>query len=296
MVNGDILDGITLLNGSYPQRYGNRLGAELDFHMRDGSRDRAQTRVGVSGTDASIVVEGPLGRREGRLVAGLGAQELPRAAAEADRPTETTTSASASATCSRSSSTTSRPRIALELSLVAGQSRLDQTHRRRRREHSGRRAQPRARSSTRRWRFTASPSFVVTERARAGDADSSGTRTSPASSSAAATGATSPGATDFVATRSAVAHVRGRRHRSSGSIASSIERELARAPAPPFVVHVARRRTRTLSSAYAQARWTPGHRAPPSTAGGRARRSLVAHATTRRRRRGCRRSCGCAAR
>ena len=62
MVNGDILDGITLLNGSYPQRYGNRLGAELDFHMREGSRDRTQVRVGVSGTDASVVVEGPLGR------------------------------------------------------------------------------------------------------------------------------------------------------------------------------------------------------------------------------------------
>ena len=61
MVNGDILDGITLLNGSYPQRYGNRLGAELDFQMREGSRDRTQTRIGVSGTDASIVVEGPLG-------------------------------------------------------------------------------------------------------------------------------------------------------------------------------------------------------------------------------------------
>ena len=62
MVNGDILDGITLLNGSYPQRYGNRLGAQLDFHMREGSRDRSQIRVGVSGTDASIVAEGPLGR------------------------------------------------------------------------------------------------------------------------------------------------------------------------------------------------------------------------------------------
>ena len=61
MLNGDILDGITLLNGSYPQRYGNRLGAELDFHMREGSRDRAQLRFAVSGTDASMVAEGPLG-------------------------------------------------------------------------------------------------------------------------------------------------------------------------------------------------------------------------------------------
>jgi TonB-dependent receptor-like protein/carboxypeptidase family protein len=61
MLNGDILDGITLLNGSYPQRYGNRLGAELDFQMREGSRDRKQLRVGVSGTDASVVAEGPIG-------------------------------------------------------------------------------------------------------------------------------------------------------------------------------------------------------------------------------------------
>jgi len=62
MINGDILEGVTLLNGSYPQRYGNRLGAELDFRVRDGSRDRTQTRVNVSGTDASVVAEGPLGR------------------------------------------------------------------------------------------------------------------------------------------------------------------------------------------------------------------------------------------
>jgi outer membrane cobalamin receptor len=60
MVNGDILDGIALLNGSYPQRYGNRLGAEVDFLMREGSRERRQARAGVSGTDASFVAEGPL--------------------------------------------------------------------------------------------------------------------------------------------------------------------------------------------------------------------------------------------
>jgi outer membrane cobalamin receptor len=61
MVNGDILDGIALMNGSYPERFGNRLGAELDFLMRDGSRERRQVRVGVSGTDASVVAEGPFG-------------------------------------------------------------------------------------------------------------------------------------------------------------------------------------------------------------------------------------------
>src|SRR5262245_10226848 len=61
MMNGDILEGVTLLSGSYPQRYGNRLGAELDFRVREGSRDRTQTRLNVSATDASVVAEGPLG-------------------------------------------------------------------------------------------------------------------------------------------------------------------------------------------------------------------------------------------
>jgi hypothetical protein len=40
---------------------GNRVGAEVDFRMRDGSRERAQSLLSVSAIDASGVVEGPLG-------------------------------------------------------------------------------------------------------------------------------------------------------------------------------------------------------------------------------------------
>jgi hypothetical protein len=66
MVNGDVLDEVSLSSGSYPQRHGNRIGAELDFHMREGSRERVQSHVSVSAIDASAVVEGPLGTsREG---------------------------------------------------------------------------------------------------------------------------------------------------------------------------------------------------------------------------------------
>jgi hypothetical protein len=61
MVNGDVLDEISLLNGAYPQRHGNRLGAEIDFRMREGSRERFQTHLSVSALDASAVAEGPLG-------------------------------------------------------------------------------------------------------------------------------------------------------------------------------------------------------------------------------------------
>src|SRR5262249_54541397 len=61
MVNGDVLDEVTLLSGAYPQRYGNRTGAEIDFRMREGSRDRVQSHLAVSAVDASGVVEGPVG-------------------------------------------------------------------------------------------------------------------------------------------------------------------------------------------------------------------------------------------
>ena len=126
MVNGDILDGITLLNGSYPQRYGNRLGAELDFQMREGSRDRTQMRVGVSGTDASVVVEGPLGGgKAGSWLVSARKSYLELLLKQIDD--ETTTSGSASATSSRSWSTTCRPsHRARARAVVAGRSRLDQ--------------------------------------------------------------------------------------------------------------------------------------------------------------------------
>ncbi|MFL6280030.1 MAG: carboxypeptidase regulatory-like domain-containing protein [Vicinamibacterales bacterium] len=61
MINSDILEDVTLLNGGYAERYGDRTGAEVDFRLREGSRERRQARVAVSGTSASVVGEGPLG-------------------------------------------------------------------------------------------------------------------------------------------------------------------------------------------------------------------------------------------
>jgi len=64
MVNGDILDDITLSTGSYPERFGGRTGAELDFKVQEGSRDGTKSHVSVSFTDAAFVVEGPLGGKK----------------------------------------------------------------------------------------------------------------------------------------------------------------------------------------------------------------------------------------
>ena len=61
MVNGDVLQEIALAAGSYPQRFGNHTGAELNFLMREGSRDRLRGLFRPSVTDTSFVLEGPLG-------------------------------------------------------------------------------------------------------------------------------------------------------------------------------------------------------------------------------------------
>jgi hypothetical protein len=61
MVNGDVLQEVALAAGSYPQRYGDHTGAELNFLMREGSRDRLRGLFRPSVTDTSFVLEGPLG-------------------------------------------------------------------------------------------------------------------------------------------------------------------------------------------------------------------------------------------
>ena len=62
MINSDVLENVTLLNGGYAPHYGGHTGAEVDFLMREGSRDRRRVSVAISGADASGVAEGPLGR------------------------------------------------------------------------------------------------------------------------------------------------------------------------------------------------------------------------------------------
>jgi hypothetical protein len=72
MINSDVLASVAASGGSYPQRTGNRTGAEVDFTTREGSRERTQMRAQVGAAIASIVGEGPLGSagRGSWLVAG----------------------------------------------------------------------------------------------------------------------------------------------------------------------------------------------------------------------------------
>ena len=60
-INSDVLDHVSLLRGAYPQKYGGRLGAELEFASREGSRQRRRYNATASGTSASLTAEGPIG-------------------------------------------------------------------------------------------------------------------------------------------------------------------------------------------------------------------------------------------
>jgi hypothetical protein len=61
MLNGDVVDGLTMTAGAYPQQRPGRTGAWTDFTIRDGSRARTELHGAVSATSASLVGEGPLG-------------------------------------------------------------------------------------------------------------------------------------------------------------------------------------------------------------------------------------------
>jgi hypothetical protein len=63
MVNTDTLGAVALLPGSYAQPTGRRIGAHLDLTTRDGSRESFRGRAGLSGTSATLLMEGPLGGR-----------------------------------------------------------------------------------------------------------------------------------------------------------------------------------------------------------------------------------------
>lgn len=161
MVNGDVLSGITLLNGSYPQRYGNRLGAELDFQMREGSRERTHARISVSGTDTAFVIEGPIGRRK----AGSWLVSARKSYLDflLQRITDEENFGFGFADAQAKGTYDLTPKHRVELTAVAGRSRLDQSGR-----STGRNFLQDGRNSARlaaaAWRVILAPSAVLTQR------------------------------------------------------------------------------------------------------------------------------------
>jgi hypothetical protein len=72
MLSSEGLESATLRTGAHPQRYGDRLGAELEMTLREGSRESRQFHGSVGGTALAVVGEGPLGEsRRGSWIVSL---------------------------------------------------------------------------------------------------------------------------------------------------------------------------------------------------------------------------------
>jgi hypothetical protein len=65
MINSETLGSVSLFPGSYPQRTGRQMGAEVGLSTREGSRDKFRGRAGLSGTSATFLGEGPIARSTG---------------------------------------------------------------------------------------------------------------------------------------------------------------------------------------------------------------------------------------
>jgi hypothetical protein len=70
-ISTDIVARASLLLGSYPQRYGDRLGPQIEFTSRDGARDGFHLRLMTSTIATGAVAEGPLPGTRGSWLVNL---------------------------------------------------------------------------------------------------------------------------------------------------------------------------------------------------------------------------------
>ena len=89
ILNGDIVESVTLLPGAFPAKYGDPSAAVLTVETRKAGRDRVSGRANADFMGVSLTLEGPLGHRKnaswmlalrksyfGYLLNRLGAQGL----------------------------------------------------------------------------------------------------------------------------------------------------------------------------------------------------------------------------
>lgn len=88
MLSAHVLDSATLRAGAYPRRHGDRLGAELELAIREGSRRGFGLQGGAGGRYAFLLGEGPLasGRGSWLIAVRQSYLEWPPERAAASRP------------------------------------------------------------------------------------------------------------------------------------------------------------------------------------------------------------------
>jgi hypothetical protein len=70
ILNGDVVEAVSLVSGGSPARYGDRIGAVLDVATREGSRDGFAGRASLGASGAYATLEGPIGGKTTWLVSG----------------------------------------------------------------------------------------------------------------------------------------------------------------------------------------------------------------------------------
>ena len=62
ILNGDVVESLSLISGGAPARYGDRTGAVLDVQTREGNRDDFSGRASLGASGVYRTLEGPIGR------------------------------------------------------------------------------------------------------------------------------------------------------------------------------------------------------------------------------------------
>ncbi|MDD2323803.1 MAG: hypothetical protein EOL88_07095 [Bacteroidia bacterium] len=68
--NPDIINGIDFYKGNFPARYGGKLSSVVNIIQKKGTSNKHQGSLSFGITDASIMLEGPLGRNANYIVTG----------------------------------------------------------------------------------------------------------------------------------------------------------------------------------------------------------------------------------
>ena len=61
ILNGDVVESVSLISGGAPARYGDRTGAVLDVQTREGNRDEFSGRASLGASGVYGTLEGPIG-------------------------------------------------------------------------------------------------------------------------------------------------------------------------------------------------------------------------------------------
>ncbi len=66
----DTFKDFSLYRGAFPAEFGGRLSAVLDAELRDGSRSQPSAKLGISGLNASFIMETPISKRSSFMLSG----------------------------------------------------------------------------------------------------------------------------------------------------------------------------------------------------------------------------------